>query len=271
MEAVIEKECSALGGLFQVVIGDMKVSGKNSPICIITYFTRRAANSKLTFSHLLGCAKLLVGDFVVVVVAAAVVFTGKHTTDRSKRYLLLLTRSRTSHSHPIMRGQRGSATLCLNDVILSDSLVSPSEFVLPQVGSPTGKVCLIRYLIDSLNALSWGKPCASASSSSTRSTFSMWQTRTSYFVSLSVSQFRQLVDPPAVGLTLRHPGNVAVRVENYSESQKALTCAGQMAGPRRSSGVRKFVMNTAQPFSTSLSHVPLHGLVHRPAVPSAVR
>lgn len=26
MEAVIEKECSALGGLFQVVIGDMKVS-----------------------------------------------------------------------------------------------------------------------------------------------------------------------------------------------------------------------------------------------------
>lgn len=28
MEAVIEKECSALGGLFQVVIGDMKVSDK---------------------------------------------------------------------------------------------------------------------------------------------------------------------------------------------------------------------------------------------------
>ena len=25
MEAVIEKECSALGGLFQTVIGDMKV------------------------------------------------------------------------------------------------------------------------------------------------------------------------------------------------------------------------------------------------------
>lgn len=187
MEAVIEKECSALGGLFQVVIGDMKVSGKNSPLCIITYFTRRAANSKSTFSHLLGCAKLLVGDFVVVVVvAAAVVFTGKHTTDRSQRYLLLLTCSRTSHSHPIMRSQRGSATLCLNDVILSDSLVSPSEFVLTQVGSPTGKVCLIRYLIDSLNALSWGKPCASASSSSARSTFSMWQTGTSYFVSLSV-------------------------------------------------------------------------------------
>lgn len=131
MEAVIEKECSALGGLFQVVIGDMKVSGeKTQLICVITYFTRRAANSKSTFSHLLGCAKLLVGDFVVVVVAAAaVVFTGKHTTDRSQRYLLLLTCSRTSHSHPIMRSQRGSATLCLNDVILSDSLFSPSEFV----------------------------------------------------------------------------------------------------------------------------------------------
>lgn len=27
MEAVIEKECSALGGLFQTLIGDMKVSG----------------------------------------------------------------------------------------------------------------------------------------------------------------------------------------------------------------------------------------------------
>lgn len=157
---------------------------ENSPLCIITYFTRRAANSKSTFSHLLGCAKLLVGDFVVVV---AVVFTGKHTTDRSKRYLLLLTCSRTSHSHPIMRRQRGSATLCLNDVILSDSLVSPSEFLLTQVGSPTGKVCLIIYLIDSLNTLSWGKPCASASSSSTWSMFSMWQTRTSYFVHLSHS------------------------------------------------------------------------------------
>lgn len=29
MEAVIEKECSALGGLFQIVIGDMKVSEMN--------------------------------------------------------------------------------------------------------------------------------------------------------------------------------------------------------------------------------------------------
>lgn len=28
MEAVIEKECSALGGLFQTTIGDMKVRGK---------------------------------------------------------------------------------------------------------------------------------------------------------------------------------------------------------------------------------------------------
>lgn len=43
---------------------------------------------------------------------------------------------------------------------------------------------------------------------------------------------RQLADFPAVVLAWRNVGNVAVRVENYPQGLKALTCVGQMASHR---------------------------------------
>lgn len=64
MEAVIEKECGALGGLFQVVIGDMKVSGENTPYCIIAYFGSR---KQINFQSLFALHKLIFVNFVVVV------------------------------------------------------------------------------------------------------------------------------------------------------------------------------------------------------------
>lgn len=48
MEAVIEKECSALGGLFQTVIGDMKVSDFNFARQIILSESRSARKKKST-------------------------------------------------------------------------------------------------------------------------------------------------------------------------------------------------------------------------------
>lgn len=51
MEAVIERECSALGGLFQTVIGDMKVRRLNFTLGIITYCYWWAAYHRLKLAN----------------------------------------------------------------------------------------------------------------------------------------------------------------------------------------------------------------------------